>query len=142
MRIEHLTESREMLPEEPITVHLPVRSSGGPRRIIAKKGKEYTLFRFEDIACFFVEKGVTYLIDRKSHSKYITTGSLRDLEMIGNAAGFFRVTKKYLVNIDVISRFRASYKGKIELFLNSLPDEQILISQLKAKQFKKWILEN
>jgi DNA-binding LytR/AlgR family response regulator len=135
-------ESHEMLPEEPVTARLPLNSSEGPRRIIAKRGKEYTLFRFEDIACFFVEKGVTYLVDRKSHSKYITTGSLRDLEMKGHAAGFFRVTKKYLVNIDVISRFRASYKGKIELFLNSLPDEQILISQLKAKQFKKWILEN
>lgn len=131
------TLTGELLPEQTAVIH-----AEGTKRVIAKKGKEYSLFRFEDIACFFVEKGVTYLIDRKYHLKYTTTGSLRDLESKVYATGFFRVTKKYLVNINDISRFRASYKGKIELYLNPLPGEQILISQLRAKQFKKWIQEN
>ena len=44
------TLTGELLPEQTAVIH-----AEGTKRVIAKKGKEYSLFRFEDIACFFVD---------------------------------------------------------------------------------------
>jgi len=112
------------------------------KRIIAKKGRDYLVFRMEDIAYFYVDNGVSYLIGRTSNYKYITDKPLRNIEMMINSPSFFRVSKKYLIHINAVVKFRPTKKGKLELLLNPDPRETIIISQLKAPLFKKWLLQN
>ncbi|MES1159996.1 MAG: LytTR family DNA-binding domain-containing protein, partial [Bacteroidota bacterium] len=73
---------------------------------------------------------------------YITDKPLRNIEMMINSSSFFRVSKKYLIHIDAVVKFRQTKKGKLELLLNPDPRETIIISQLKAPLFKKWLLQN
>jgi len=112
------------------------------KRIIAKKGRDYLVFRMEDIAYFYVDNGVSYLVGKTSSYKYITDKPLRNIESTINSPSFFRVSKKYLIHINAVVKFRPTKKGKLELLLNPDPREPIIISQLKAPLFKKWLLQN
>src|SRR5882762_9198625 len=97
------------------------------KRIIVKKGREYLVFRMEDIAYFYIENGLSYLIERKTNYKYIMARPLRNIELMVNPVCFFRVTKKYLVNINAVVKFRPVKGGKLELQLSPDPEEAIVI---------------
>jgi two-component system response regulator LytT len=52
---------------------------------------------------------------------------------------FFRVNRKYLVNIHNVKRIKALIKGKLSLDLNPAAGEEIVISQERASAFKTWM---
>ena len=112
------------------------------KRILVKKGREYIVFRMEDIAYFYIDNGISYMIEGKSNYKYKLAKPLRNIELIDNPQYFFRASKKYLVNINAVVKFRPAKKGKLELQINPDPNETIIISQLKAQLFKKWLMKN
>ena len=111
------------------------------KRIIVKKGREYHIFCFEEVAYFYVEHGLSYLLDRSRQQKYITSKPLRNIEAIMNSKNFFRVNKKYLVNIHSVVKFKPEKRGKLQVFLDPDPKEPIIVSQLKANLFKEWIIQ-
>ena len=110
------------------------------KRLIVKKGREYLVFRMEDIAYFYIENGISYLIERKTNYKYMMARPLRNIEVMLSPVFFFRVTKKYLVHINAVVKFRPMKGGKLELLLSPDPEEKIVISQLKAQAFKRWVM--
>jgi len=112
------------------------------KRILVKKGREYVVIRCEDVAYFYIENGISYLIEAKTHYKYIMARPLRNIELSVDSRCFFRATKKYLVNINAVVKFRPAKKGKLEVQLDPSPKEAIIISQLKAGAFKRWLMEN
>jgi two-component system LytT family response regulator len=112
------------------------------KRIIAKKGREFVIFRFEQVAYFYIENGLSYLVDTSNHAKYIMAKPLREIEEYVKSKYFFRVNKKYLININAVVKFKPLKKGKLQLVVNPDPNETIIISQLKAQLFKEWVLQN
>ena len=112
------------------------------KRILVRKGREYLVIRCEDVAYFYIDNGISYLIEAKTHYKYMMARPLRNIELAVNPKCFFRATKKYLVNINAVVKFRSAKKGKLEVQLDPDPKETIVISQLKAGAFKRWLMEN
>jgi DNA-binding LytR/AlgR family response regulator len=112
------------------------------KRILVRKGREFMVIRYEDVAYFFIENGVSYLVDARNQSKYIMAQPLRNIELTVNPKYFFRATKKYLVNINAVVKLRPMKKGKLEVQLHPDPKESVIISQLKAGMFKRWLMEN
>jgi len=119
-----------------------VREADAGKRILVRKGREYLVIRCEDVAYFYIDNGISYLIEAKTHYKYMMARPLRNIELAVDPRCFFRATKKYLININAVVKFRSAKKGKLEVQLNPDPKEIIVISQLKAGAFKKWLLEN
>ena len=117
------------------------KTPGTGKRIIVKKGREYHVFCFEDVAYFYIDNGLSFLVDRLRQQKYITSKPLRNIEAIINSKYFFRANKKYLVNIHSVVKFKPEKRGKLQVFLNPEPKEPIIISQLKANLFKEWIIQ-
>lgn len=112
------------------------------KRFMVRKGREFVVIRLEDVAYFFTEDGVSYLVEAKSHYKYIMAQPLRNIELTVNPKCFFRATKKYLVNINAVVKFRPLKKGKLEVQLHPDPKEVVVVGQLKAGEFKRWLVEN
>ncbi len=132
-----VTETHIETSEQPIK-----KQTDSGNRIIVRKGREFLVFRYEDIAYFYIENGLSYLVDRIHHFKCITAKPLRDIENTMNSKNFFRVNKKYLINIDSVVKFRPAKRGKLQLMIDPDPNETIIISQLKAQSFKEWILQS
>ena len=109
------------------------------KRLIIKIGKDFLIKNVEDIAYFFIEDKTSFLVEIYTGNKFIIARPLTHLQMHVDPARFFRINKKYLVNINAIEKFRQYKKGKIEIILHPDPKEQIIICQERGQDFKKWI---
>ncbi|MBS0000544.1 MAG: LytTR family transcriptional regulator DNA-binding domain-containing protein [Cyclobacteriaceae bacterium] len=54
---------------------------------------------------------------------------------------FFRINRKYIVNMDVITNMTAFSRGRIKLDLNPAPDfhDDMIVSIERVKDFRVWM---
>jgi len=110
-------------------------------RILVHKGIETHSIKHEDIAFFYTENKVVFVLDRQEH-KYIYNTTLSELEEELDPHEFFRVNRQYIVHIDTIKSFKPYERVKLQVRLNlehNMP--VIIVSQHTAPIFKKWICE-
>ena len=110
-------------------------------RIIIRKGMEYQSIKTDDIACFYTEHKLIFSID-KDAKKYLTeTRNLSELIEELEGSKFFRVNRKYIVNVNFIKRFLPVEKSKVVVELTIPINEEIVVSQENASDFKRWMNE-
>ena len=109
-------------------------------RLIARKGLDHFPLKLEDIALFYTENRITFLID-KNAKKYIVENILTTLEHALDKSKFYRANRQYIINIDYIKGYKTTEKVKITVEMNieyafKFP---IIISQDSAAEFREWI---
>ncbi|MES2848431.1 MAG: LytTR family DNA-binding domain-containing protein [Bacteroidota bacterium] len=109
-------------------------------RLIVKKGIEYQSVLIEDIAYFFTEHKVTFLVT-KQEKKFMLDQNLKELEDELDTNVFFRANRKYIVNIECIKSYKTFEKVKLVVELTMPVGEDIIVSQENASAFKKWMSE-
>ncbi|MFA6437928.1 MAG: LytTR family DNA-binding domain-containing protein [Bacteriovoracaceae bacterium] len=107
-------------------------------RMVVKKGTDFIALRMEQIAYFYSEHKITFLIDTKG-VRYIVDKPLAEIERLVNGARFFRINRKYLAIINAISQFRQIEKGKVLVNLIPPVKDDVIVSQENAAAFKSWI---
>lgn len=110
-------------------------------RIVVKKGTEFQTVKLEDVACFFTEHKLVFVVDKDNKKYLCEMATLSEVEESLDNKKFFRVNRKYIVNANNIVRFRSIDKSKIIVELDINLAEEIIISQENAPVFKKWIGE-
>lgn len=103
-------------------------------------GTKIKIIEVEDIAYFFVmDKGV-YLRTFEG-STFTIEFTLDKLEEMLSPASFFRINRKYLVNIASITNMVAYSRGRIKLELKPAADEAFdtIVSIDRSGEFKKWL---
>lgn len=109
-------------------------------RLIAKKGIEYQSLLLEDIAYFFSEHKITFVVT-KMEKKFMLDQNLKELEEDLDPKIFYRANRKYIINVDCIKSYKPYDKVKLVLEMSTPVNEEIVISQESAPAFKKWISE-
>jgi DNA-binding LytR/AlgR family response regulator len=120
-------------------IHIPERKKR--TRLIVKKGIENIFMLLDNIALFYTENKIVYVIEQ-SGKKYIVEGTLSSLEDELDNNIFFRANRQYLININHVKSFRTYERVKLRVDMNpgALNDQHfIIISQETAPVFKKWI---
>jgi DNA-binding LytR/AlgR family response regulator len=109
------------------------------KRMIVKKGMENISLRLDDVALFYTENKIVYVLDRWG-KKYLADKNLAELEEELDETSFFRANRQYIININFIRGFKSYEKVKLILDL-TLPDVNhcIIISQEMAPQFREWM---
>jgi DNA-binding LytR/AlgR family response regulator len=93
-----------------------------------------------EIAFFYaMEKGC--FLRTLQGNNYPVEYALDRLETILDPAHFFRINRKYLVNIDAISKMVAYSRGRIKLELKPKADDEFdtIVSVDRSAGFKKWL---
>ena len=107
-------------------------------RIVVKKGIDFVSVKTDDVAYFYTEHKVVFLIGREGN-RYIVDKPLAELEAELDKHTFFRVNRKFLVHVNAIQRFKSFEKGKILLELKPVVKEEVTISQENAASFREWM---
>ncbi|HRO44937.1 LytTR family DNA-binding domain-containing protein [Agriterribacter sp.] len=108
------------------------------KRFLVKRGSDYISIRTEDISCFYAMHKLVCLVDNKNQ-KFILDQSLAGIEKRLDPSRFYRVNRKYLVNMTAIKLLKAYPKGKIKLEVAPAVNEDIIIPQENVAAFKEWI---
>jgi two-component system, LytTR family, response regulator LytT len=103
-------------------------------------GTKIKMVEVTDIAYFFVmDKGV-YLRTKQGNT-FNVDFTLDKLEEMLNPASFFRINRKYLVNISSIANMANWSRSRVKLELNPKADEEFdtVVSVDRSTAFKNWL---
>lgn len=125
---------------EPLKLHPAASETVRRKKLLMRKGNRFIPLSLENLAVFFLSMRITYGIDFNGE-RYMADQTLADLQQQLDPALFFRVNRKTIVNIEAIKEFRQTGLGKlsVRLQLPYFDEEEILVSQSTAPQFRKWI---
>jgi len=106
-------------------------------RIVGKKGTEFIALELNEVAYFFTEHKIVFVRDF-SGRQLILDKTLTDIEAMVDRNKFFRINRKFIVQLKAIERFKPD-NGKIRIFLIPELKEEIHVSKETAPEFREWI---
>lgn len=113
-------------------------SSGFKKRFLVKQGNNLISVKAEEIAyCYAVNKLIC-MVDMQG-KQYLLDDSLSDIESQLDPSIFYRINRKYVANIDAISRISTYGKGKLLLQLNPPVKDEVIVSPETVQAFKAWM---
>ncbi len=108
-------------------------------RILLKKGTEFHFCRVEEIACFYTESRLVFLVDLNGQKHLTDFKTLNELEDELDQMIFYKVNRQFIVNINAIKKFRQVDRVKLAVELIVKVPGEIIISQGNVPGFKNWI---
>lgn len=110
-------------------------------RILAIRGKNKYPILISNIAYFYIEDKIVWLI-KNDGSKYYINKKLETLETEMDQSIFFRSNRKTLVSITSIIKIETLNKARVKLNLNPSPPFEVIVSSENSAKFKNWIVNN
>lgn len=125
---------------ESLLAHIQGKGPDYKKRFLVQIGEKIKKVEVSEIAYFYVlDKGV-YLRTFKGNT-YVLDYTLEKLESTLNPSQFFRINRKYLVNIESISNMTAYTRSRVKLELTPNADDSsdTIVSIDRSMEFKKWL---
>ncbi len=108
------------------------------KRFSVKVGQHLKLFAIEEIECFYSENKGTYLHTNQGRS-YLLDTTLEQLDNELNPKMFFRISRKFYVNIHAIKDMVSYTNSRLEIKLNNFNEQEVIVARERVKDFKNWI---
>jgi two-component system response regulator LytT len=136
--IDKFKKLRPLLSPEFIETILKQSSLKYKTRFLLKIGDQLRHLECKDIAYFIFEDGMVMAVT-KTRSSLPMDFSLDHLEQLLNPDNFFRLNRKFIANIDSISKIHSYFNGRLKIDLLPSVDEDIIISRERTGRFKEWM---
>ena len=105
------------------------------QRILAQRGTSFQPVAITDIAYFFSENKLTFLVTRTGEKCLVN-------EPLGSLAGeldqFFRINRNYLAHASAVKSFSSVGKGRLTVQLQPRTPDEVQVSQENAADFRAW----
>ncbi|MGX5817335.1 LytR/AlgR family response regulator transcription factor [Chitinophaga lutea] len=107
-------------------------------RFLVRKGSRFLSVSASDVAYIYTKDRICHL---RTHGgeDYLIDENLEELEAGLDPSLFFRANRQYIVHYDAVQQAVSWFDGKLKLAIEPVPNEEIVISRLKAADFKKWL---
>jgi two-component system, LytTR family, response regulator LytT len=115
--------------------HSPVKN-----RFLTKLGTRLVSVPVHNIAYFYT-KDKLFFIKTKANEDLHFDKCLDDVEAEVDSQVFFRANRQFILHYSSIERVYAWFGGKLKVQVNPQPYEEIIISRLRAAEFKRWLGE-
>ena len=104
-------------------------------RIPVEKAGRKLLLQVTDICHIMAKDDYSYIFTESG--RFLSTQSLADLEQKLESQGFFRVHRRYLVNLARVGEVEPMYGGTMELTLQDSEQTRIPVSRRRAPALKR-----
>lgn len=108
------------------------------KRFTTKIGQHIKMISVDEIECFYSENKGTYAhtIDGRD---YLLETTLEQLEQELSPEIFFRISRKFYININSIKDIIAYTNSRLQLKLNSYREQEVIVARERVKDFKLWL---
>jgi two-component system response regulator LytT len=107
-------------------------------RFVVNAGMHIRSIEGEKINLFYSLEKSTFLLDNTGKS-YDIDYSLEQIEKLTDPKQFFRISRKYIVNIDAIADIISYTSSRLKLNIACSNDDDILVSRSKLTEFRRWL---
>ncbi|WP_142783628.1 LytR/AlgR family response regulator transcription factor [Changchengzhania lutea] len=108
------------------------------KRFSVKIGQHLKLINIDDIECFYSENKGTYLYTGEGRN-YLLDTTLELLENELEPQTFFRINRKFFVNINAIKDMVSYTNSRLQIKLKSYNEQDIIVARERVKDFKGWL---
>ncbi|MDO6597098.1 LytTR family DNA-binding domain-containing protein [Oceanihabitans sp. 2_MG-2023] len=108
------------------------------KRFSVKVGQHLKLINIEDIECFYSENKGTYLHTSEGRN-YLLDTTLEQLTDELEPQQFFRINRKFFVNIQAIKDMVSYTNSRLQIKLNSYNEQEVIVARERVKDFKTWL---
>jgi len=117
---------------------IALQSEPYKKRFLVKSAGKLNHINTEDIAHFFSDEGLTFLVTT-SADRFLIDGSLDDLEPLLDPKNYFRINRKMIVALASIRKIEPHFNHRFLLELHPPFSGEILVSRQRASQFRDWL---
>ncbi len=108
------------------------------KRFTVKVGQHLKMIPVDAIECFFSENKGTY-IHTNENRDYLIDLTLEELEKEVSPETFFRVSRKFYVNINAIKDMVSYTNSRLQIKLNTFKEHDVIVSRERVRDFKDWL---
>lgn len=109
-----------------------------PQPVEVTKGNANVILSPEEIAYVFLDGDYSFITTQEGEN-YVTTYSLDELFKKLGGVSFFRANRQSIISRRSCKSYRSIENGKIALELVPPSKNEVIVSQKRAKDFRKWI---
>jgi two-component system, LytTR family, response regulator LytT len=109
-------------------------------RFLVKAGQTFITIFTPEIAYFFADHKVSYLVTREG-KKHLIDQTLEELEDQLDPKVFFRLNRQFIAAVHAITKLHNYFNRKLKVELNPPTDIEVLVSREKSPDFKTWLNE-
>ncbi|KXX70116.1 LytTR family DNA-binding domain-containing protein [Flammeovirga sp. SJP92] len=108
------------------------------KRFLISIGEQFKTIQSSEIAFIRFDEGLTFLhlFDDK---KYPIDKSISLLETQLDPSQFFRVNRKYIINVEAITKINTWFNSRLQVDTTPAPLEDLIVSRDRVKDFKDWL---
>jgi len=107
-------------------------------RFLVKSGAEIKSVDEKDVAYFYSEDSYTHICTKVS-KKHIIDYKLDELDRMLNPQNYFRISRKFVINIHSINKIEPYFNNRLVLELKPSFPTEVLVSRERASDFKSWL---
>ncbi len=108
------------------------------QRFTTKIGQHIKMIPTEEIGCFFSENKGTYAHTFEGRN-YLLDSSLEKLQEELDPKLFFRINRKFYVNINAIQDIISYTNSRLRLKLKNYNEQDVIVARERVKDFKLWL---
>ncbi|MEZ4779122.1 MAG: LytTR family DNA-binding domain-containing protein [Flavobacteriaceae bacterium] len=108
------------------------------QRFTTKIGQHIKMIAVDEIECFYSENKGTYAHTFEGRD-YLLDTTLEQLEEELSPKVFFRINRKFYVNINGIKDIISYTNSRLQLKLQSYKDDEVIVARERVRDFKLWL---
>lgn len=108
------------------------------KRFTARVGQHIKIINADEIECFYSENKGTYAATFDGRN-YLLDTTLEHLESELEPKKFFRVSRKFYVNISYIKDIISYSNSRLKIILKRFNEQEIIVSRERVRDFKLWL---
>ncbi|WP_136468120.1 LytR/AlgR family response regulator transcription factor [Flagellimonas onchidii] len=108
------------------------------KRFTVKVGQHLKIVNADEVECFYSENKGTYAATLEGRN-YLLDTTLEQLEEELSPKTFFRVSRKFYVNINHINDIISYTNSRLQIKLNRFNGQEIIVSRERVRDFKLWL---
>ena len=107
-------------------------------RFMVNVGMHIKSVEVDKINVFYSLEKSTFILDNIGKN-YDINYSLEQIEELIDPKQFFRISRKYIVNINAIADIVSYASSRLKLKIVNSKDDDIFVSRSKLKEFRRWL---
>ncbi|WP_067033940.1 LytR/AlgR family response regulator transcription factor [Allomuricauda sp. CP2A] len=108
------------------------------KRFTVKVGQHLKIVNADDVECFYSENKGTYAATSDGRN-YLLDTTLEQLEEELSPKFFFRVSRKFYVNVSHINDIISYTNSRLQIKMKRFTEQEIIVSRERVKDFKLWL---
>lgn len=108
------------------------------KRFTVKVGQHIKIINADEVECFYSENKGTYAATTDGRN-YLLETTLENLEEDLDPKIFFRVSRKFYVNVTFIKDIISYTNSRLQIKLERFNEQEIIVSRERVKDFKFWL---